>query len=1199
MALTTTQVSQLYVTLFGRASEGEGNQYWATNYDDQFEVAKVMLTLDVVKEYFGDAWNDNKAFIEAIYQNTLGKDPAQDQDGVNYWLNELNSYLEQGMSLEEARAKVVVNIINAISEYENSDDPVAKAAALQFKNKVAVSDYVAEKVTGVTSDEVLANIQYFKDVIANVTDDPTTVEAAKQKVDADLVVKNVSLTMGADDVKGSVFSDTFRADLLTINDGDKIVDPSTTDNDTLSAIINANVTNNVTITNVENIVVTSYGNNSIDMENITGVKSFVSKDSTGTITLNNIASADMAIGFEGSSVNNIDANYKAGALSGTSDTLTVNLNSAKNVNLTVDAGFEAAKINATGTGNTLSVFTVPGIASLEIAGDGDITVADNQLDGIKTISISNTAGVELGAINGVETITVDSPAAVKLGAITGIKTLTATSNTGGVVAKTLDSAGYASDVITGNSAGTTILLGSGNDNLQFVDGANAGESNIIKLGAGDDKLRVTTNNGYTYVFGEDGNDDVVINAIDTNDLVDLGAGTDTLTLDNANASTAILRGVENLVIKARVGGKSVTINAADSALNVTAIAEADGADVDVENLTAGSTVTVNAAEGTTNSVDALKVTYKDVEDSTTIKVNTAVTATANTSDMTIENVKDLTLEFAKAVDLKTLGADLVLNDKVESLTIKASDDVKFNAITDEGTAGLKTITVTGSKVVDLGDITNEDVLTSLSATATDALTVGNIQVADKLTSLSLTGKSVTLGEVGNNGANAADNLNTAVIAATGGDVVLQPTADGNAAIAVDNAGTVEIKADAGSILVNDTDDSNGALLLSAGDTDGITVKLSAKNYIGADDNDDIDGTTLGSVTVENTAGDITAEISGSAEAKVNFAAGDLADAAVKGVVNLTATNTGGLTSTITLDAATDDGSTSTISLGNAESGKVNDVTIEGTVQTLTINGGSGVDVVTLGTATNGLSVKTATIALGGGTDKLDLTKLANLDANGVGAVINLSSFTQTVDGVSVDAGKIVEFDGTDDGTNNITDGYTITVNDVEEIVGTDGNDVIFAANTGTTITGGAGNDEIYLGAGADKVILADTAANNGADVIHSFASGTDKVDVSAFETAGSLVQVTGNIILTDGTVYYLEGQAAGAADSAAAVATAVSNAANIITEADVTAWILIVDDNSSAIYEYKATDTTDGVTADELTLVATFDTVISHNDLVI
>jgi len=109
MAMTKTQVSQLYVTLFGRASEKEGNEYWATHYDNQYEAAKVMLTLDIVKDYFGDAWNDNKAFIESIYKNTLGKDPAKDQEGVSYWLNELNSLLKEGKSLTEARAKVVVD----------------------------------------------------------------------------------------------------------------------------------------------------------------------------------------------------------------------------------------------------------------------------------------------------------------------------------------------------------------------------------------------------------------------------------------------------------------------------------------------------------------------------------------------------------------------------------------------------------------------------------------------------------------------------------------------------------------------------------------------------------------------------------------------------------------------------------------------------------------------------------------------------------------------------------------------------------------------------------------------------------------------------------------------------------------------------------------------------------------------------------
>ena len=231
MAMTKTQVSQLYVTLFGRASEKEGNEYWATHYDNQYEAAKVMLTLDIVKDYFGDAWNDNKAFIESIYKNTLGKDPAKDQEGVNYWLNELNSLLKEGKSLTEARAKVVVDLINAVHEYENSDDPEAKAAALQFKNKVEVSDYTAEKVEkvpGKTNEEVLQNLKYFKEVIANVTDDPATVEAAKKKVDEDLVVKNVQLIKDADEIKGSVFDDTFKAVVSsltaenTLNASDKV-----------------------------------------------------------------------------------------------------------------------------------------------------------------------------------------------------------------------------------------------------------------------------------------------------------------------------------------------------------------------------------------------------------------------------------------------------------------------------------------------------------------------------------------------------------------------------------------------------------------------------------------------------------------------------------------------------------------------------------------------------------------------------------------------------------------------------------------------------------------------------------------------------------------------------------------------------------------------------------------------------------------
>jgi len=75
---------------------------------------------------------------------------------------------------------------------------------------------------------VLHNLKYFIDVIANVTDDPATVDVAKKMVDEDLVVKNVQLTKDTDEIKGSVFDDTFKAIALflfsenTLNTSDKI-----------------------------------------------------------------------------------------------------------------------------------------------------------------------------------------------------------------------------------------------------------------------------------------------------------------------------------------------------------------------------------------------------------------------------------------------------------------------------------------------------------------------------------------------------------------------------------------------------------------------------------------------------------------------------------------------------------------------------------------------------------------------------------------------------------------------------------------------------------------------------------------------------------------------------------------------------------------------------------------------------------------
>lgn len=108
MALTQTQISQLYVAIFNRASEGEGNQYWQT-LEQQNTIAQLMIETSDSKTYFGSSLNSNQAFIEHIYLNTLNKTIAQDPSGIAYW----KGLLDNGSS----RGEVVASLVNAISTY--------------------------------------------------------------------------------------------------------------------------------------------------------------------------------------------------------------------------------------------------------------------------------------------------------------------------------------------------------------------------------------------------------------------------------------------------------------------------------------------------------------------------------------------------------------------------------------------------------------------------------------------------------------------------------------------------------------------------------------------------------------------------------------------------------------------------------------------------------------------------------------------------------------------------------------------------------------------------------------------------------------------------------------------------------------------------------------------------------------------------
>ena len=95
MALTQTKVSQLYVSIFNRASEGTGNTYWQTAHTNATTTAEAMFLLPQVATFSGvtnftDTANV-RTVIEAIYLNSLGKSPTDDADGITYWIGQVTA----------------------------------------------------------------------------------------------------------------------------------------------------------------------------------------------------------------------------------------------------------------------------------------------------------------------------------------------------------------------------------------------------------------------------------------------------------------------------------------------------------------------------------------------------------------------------------------------------------------------------------------------------------------------------------------------------------------------------------------------------------------------------------------------------------------------------------------------------------------------------------------------------------------------------------------------------------------------------------------------------------------------------------------------------------------------------------------------------------------------------------------------------
>lgn len=180
-SLSQEDVAKLYVTVFNRAGEKSGNDYWQKTGLSQIETIEKMLETTDSKEYFGSSLDTDQAFIEHIYQNTLNKTYSDDPSGIEYWVKQLE---------KSSRAEVVSKLIDAIDSYApnqnnyNPNDLSTVEAYSQFNNRVEVSLYAAENLPD-TPANYSKTLGFSEDII--VTGQPSTASLAKIYIEENLL----------------------------------------------------------------------------------------------------------------------------------------------------------------------------------------------------------------------------------------------------------------------------------------------------------------------------------------------------------------------------------------------------------------------------------------------------------------------------------------------------------------------------------------------------------------------------------------------------------------------------------------------------------------------------------------------------------------------------------------------------------------------------------------------------------------------------------------------------------------------------------------------------------------------------------------------------------------------------------------------------------------------------------------------------
>lgn len=216
MALTAPQtevqnevVIPLFLAHFDRAAEFEALTYYTQRYEalrehepdaaaaEQALAREIYLAGQATGELPAEADFPNAAYVAALYANVLGRSGQDDPEGLAYWTQSL----DEGVTREEA----ALAFIAAAQESERD------AAFLGNRTQVAEAFALPEN----SGPDVLPDLDVNAgEILADVTDDPATVEAALARLEAgtgDGDGEGLALTPGPDALTGGDGDDVFTA----------------------------------------------------------------------------------------------------------------------------------------------------------------------------------------------------------------------------------------------------------------------------------------------------------------------------------------------------------------------------------------------------------------------------------------------------------------------------------------------------------------------------------------------------------------------------------------------------------------------------------------------------------------------------------------------------------------------------------------------------------------------------------------------------------------------------------------------------------------------------------------------------------------------------------------------------------------------------------------------------------------------------